>query len=53
MRIRSRRRCRFAAVGLALTVLAALLWARLKLVTGLPKSAYADPDRPAAANPDR
>lgn len=55
MQDRPRRRCRFAAAGLALTltVLAALLWARLKLVTGLPKSAYADPDRPAASHPAR
>jgi hypothetical protein len=29
---------------LALSVLAALLWARLKLVTGLPRTAYADPE---------
>lgn len=34
---------------LGLSVLAALLWARLKLVTGLPRSAYADPAGERAA----
>lgn len=28
----------------ALTVLAALLWGRLKLVTGIPRTAYAEPE---------
>lgn len=36
-----------AFLVLGLSVLAALLWARLKLVTGLPRSAYADPALPA------
>jgi hypothetical protein len=40
---RRARRGLWTALTLALTVLAALLWARLKLVTGLPRSAYADP----------
>ncbi|MFM9994203.1 MAG: hypothetical protein ACKVU4_00210 [Phycisphaerales bacterium] len=41
----TRARHRGLAVGaIALTVLAALLWARLKLVTGLPRSAYAEPE---------
>ena len=55
------RRPRFLGVllMLGLSVLAALLWARLKLVTGLPRSAYADPasaaggdDRPARPDQD-
>jgi hypothetical protein len=30
---------------LALSVVAILLWGRLKLVTGVPRSAYADPSK--------
>jgi hypothetical protein len=40
-----------AFLALGLSVLAALLWARLKLVTGLPRSAYAEPAPPADAAP--
>lgn len=47
---RTRPRSRGLAVAaVALTILAALLWARLKLVTGLPRSAYAEPDGPSAS----
>jgi hypothetical protein len=41
----------WSVLALALSLLAALLWARLKLVTGLPRTAYAEPDGPAAAAP--
>jgi hypothetical protein len=37
-----------AVLTLLLSGLALLLWARLKLVTGAPRTAYADPDRSAA-----
>jgi hypothetical protein len=41
---------RFMGVwGLALTMLAILLWGKLKLVTGVPRTAYADPKAAAAA----
>ena len=43
---------RFMGVwGLALTMLAILLWGKLKLVTGVPRTAYADPKVNAPAAP--
>ena len=44
---------RFMGVwGLALTMLAILLWGKLKLVTGVPRTAYADPKAaPMATTP--
>jgi hypothetical protein len=37
------------AACLALSLLALLLWGKLKLVTGVPRTAYADPNgKPAA-----
>lgn len=39
-------RKRLAGIAcLALSVVAILLWGRLKLVTGAPRSAYADPSK--------
>ncbi len=46
-----RRRRLWSALMLAVSVLAALLWARLKLVTGLPRTAYADPEAPRKSEP--
>ena len=43
-------RGRLAAVAcLALSLLAILLWGKLKLVTGVPRTAYADPSSKPAA----
>ena len=39
-----------AALCFALSILAILLWGRLKLVTGVPRTAYADPQNRAAAH---
>jgi hypothetical protein len=50
MRQRSSTRTRIAAGAcLALSVLAILLWGKLKLVTTVPRTAYADPDEAPAA----
>ncbi len=43
------RRTLMVALMIACSVFAALLWGRLKLVTGLPRSAYADPDQARVA----
>lgn len=40
-----------AAACLALSVLALLIWAKLKLVTGVPRTAYAEPKVVAPAEP--
>lgn len=43
-----RRTWRFALLAAALTGgLALLIWTKLRLVTGVPKTAYADPDKDA------
>lgn len=41
-----RHRRLWTVISVALSVFAALLWARLKLVTGLPRTAYADQEAP-------
>ena len=40
------------ALGLGISLLAILLWGKLKLVAGVPRTAYADPKAaPAATHP--
>ena len=48
---RTRRLATFALL-LGVGVLAALFWGRLKLVTGIPRTAYAEPDT-SRADADR
>jgi hypothetical protein len=47
------RRWIVAGVCLTLSGLALLFWARLKLVTGVPRTAYADPRERAPAEAPR
>ena len=48
---RARRSRWVAAACLALSLLALLLWGRLKLVTAVPRTAYAKPERAKGVAP--